>query len=159
MSETSGTSVLFVCMGNICRSPTGEGVMKHLLVEQGIQDHVFVDSAGTHSYHVGESADPRMIRAAADRGFDLTSRARQVEQADFSRFDLILAMDSDNLEALHQMAGEGESEHIRLLSSFLPSSFPVDVPDPYYGGDQGFDEVLDMIEAACPQILDLLLEL
>lgn len=159
MAEPTRPSVLFVCMGNICRSPTGEGVMQRLLEDRGASDRIFVDSAGTHAYHVGELPDPRMSRAAAGRGYSLISRARQVVQSDLAHFDLILAMDRDNLELLHQMAGDGRRSHIRLLSSFLPPSFPIDVPDPYYGGAQGFEDVLNMIERACPEILDLLLEL
>lgn len=151
--------MLFVCMGNICRSPAGEGVLQHLLAERGRTEQIFVDSAGTHAYHVGKPADSRMIRAAAARGYRLTSRARQVEAADFERFDLILAMDRDNLAILEQLAGDGRRSHLRLLSSFLPDSFPTDVPDPYYGGAKGFETVLDMLEFACPEILDLLLEL
>ena len=148
--------VLFVCMGNICRSPTGEGVFKHFVDERGLNTRFFIDSAGTIGYHSGANADPRMQEAAAGRGYDLTSVARQVSEEDLNTFDLIVAMDKDNLADLEHRAG-GQREHIRLLGSFLPEVENVgdvpSVPDPYYGGAAGFEEVLDMIESACGGIL------
>lgn len=156
---SSQRRVLFICMGNICRSPTAEGVLAHLVTERGLQDDVVVDSAGTDAYHVGEGADPRMQAAARNRGYDLTSIARQVTRNDFNTFDLVIAMDRDNLRRLEGLAG-GHPPHLHLLSDFLPESDDdtVDVPDPYYGGSQGFETVLDMIEAASPAILDSLLD-
>lgn len=134
--------------------------MQHLLAEQGLADAIFVDSAGTGDWHVGNAADPRMRAAAADRGFDLLSRARQVEPADLERFDLVVPMDGDNQRNLLRMArsvGDGAESRVHLLSAFLPPDRPVDVPDPYYGGARGFEEVLDLLEEACPAILDHLL--
>jgi protein-tyrosine phosphatase len=152
----TGRSVLFVCLGNICRSQACEGVMRHLVAERGLDGEVAVDSAGTGDYHLGELADPRMRAAAASRGYRLTHRARQVEPEDFDRFDLILAMDGSNLRDLRRLAG-GRTDHVRLLSEFLPDGSPADVPDPYYGGEQGFERVLDLVEEACPEVLDRLL--
>ncbi|MEE8524951.1 MAG: low molecular weight protein-tyrosine-phosphatase [Thermoanaerobaculia bacterium] len=149
-------SVLFVCLGNICRSQACEGVMRHLVAERGLDGEVVVDSAGTGDYHLGELADPRMREAASSRGYELTHRARQVVPEDFDRFGLILAMDRSNLRDLRHLAG-GRPNHVRLLSEFLPEGSPVDVPDPYYGGDQGFERVLDLVEQGCPEILDQLI--
>ena len=149
--------VLFVCMGNICRSPTGEGVFKHFVDERGLNTRFQIDSAGTIGYHSGAPADARMSEAAARRGYQLLSIARQVEQSDLYEFDLIVAMDGDNLRALEAMAG-GPREDIRLLGSFLPgvsgNHDAPSVPDPYYGGAAGFEQVLDMIESACDTLLD-----
>lgn len=151
--------VLFVCMGNICRSPTAEGVLAQLISQRGLERDIFVDSAGTDAYHVGEQADARMRAAAQDRGYELTSIARQITRQDFDTFDLVVAMDRDNLRRLEGLA-DGHPPHLHLLSDFLADSDgeSVDVPDPYYGGPQGFETVLDMIEAACPAILDSLLD-
>ena len=149
-------SVLFVCMGNICRSPTGEGVMLSLLEQRDLQSKVMVDSAGTIGYHAGNRADQRMRAAAEQRGYDLQSRARQITRSDLESFDLVIAMDRDNLQdirALHP----NPTATVKLLSDFLDDSWPEDVPDPYYGGRQGFEFVLDMIEAACPQVIEELL--
>ena len=151
----SERSVLFVCLGNICRSQTAEGVMRRRVAERGVADRVTVDSAGTGAYHVGEPADPRMRRAAERRGYDLDGVARQVEPGDLERFDLVVAMDRENLRDLRRLAGGGGCGHVRLLSDYLPAGAPVDVPDPYYEG--GFDRVIDLIEEACPGILDRLL--
>lgn len=147
--------VLFVCMGNICRSPAGEAVMKRFAEEFRVP--VDVDSAGTHAYHVGERADSRMRDAAETRGYELTSIARKVTHEDLSteQFDLVLAMDSDNHAILTEMAN-GIAPHIRLFSDYLDEEWPKDVPDPYYGDEEGFDEVLDMLEAGCPLILQTL---
>lgn len=147
--------VLFVCMGNICRSPAGEAVMRRFAEEFRIP--VEVDSAGTHGYHVGERADHRMRTAAEARGYELSGVARQVTVADLdaNRFDLVLAMDSDNHAILQKLAG-GIAPHVRLFSDYLDEDWPKDVPDPYYGEDEGFDRVLDMLEAGCPVILQTL---
>ena len=151
------TRVLFVCMGNICRSPAAEAVMKRFAEELG--SDVDIDSAGTHGYHIGSKADPRMIRAAESRGYELTSLGRQVTQQDLDgkTFDLVLAMDRENYHALQQLAPQPNS-HIRLFSDYLDDAWPDDVPDPYYGEQAGFDEVLDMLEEGCPLILQTLLE-
>lgn len=168
MSTTAGPSnpfpdgrspvrVLFVCMGNICRSPTAEGVLRALVAERGLDGAVEVDSAGTHAFHIGEPADRRMRRVALDRGYELGSSARQVTPEDLDRFDLVLAMDRDNLAELQALNGTGKAG-LHLFSDFLPQGSPLDVPDPYYGGHQGFERVLDLVEEGCPAILDHLLE-
>jgi protein-tyrosine phosphatase len=153
MSEPSRVRILCVCLGNICRSPAAEGVLRLLVRERGLDGIVEVDSAGTGSWHVGEPADERMRRAAAARGFALESTGRQVRRGDLERYDLILAMDRSNLRELEQLAG-GPRPHVRLLGSFLPAAGEPDVPDPYYGGERGFDEVLDLLEEAAEAALD-----
>jgi protein-tyrosine phosphatase len=140
-------------MGNICRSPTGEGVMRKLVDDQGAIDQIEIDSAGTISYHQGNPADARMQQHAGARGYSLDSIARQVRADDFETFDLIVAMDRENESDLLSMSPPEHAEKVKLLSSFLEGDWPVDVPDPYYGGDAGFEQVIDMIEAACPKIL------
>ena len=148
-------SVLFVCLGNICRSPTGEGVLKHLVETEGRDEEVFIDSAGTIGYHEGNPADSRMRKHAAKRGYELLSRSRKISDDDTDRFDLVIAMDRQNQEDI--LAIDPQATNVRLLSTFLDDSWPVDVPDPYYGGSEGFETVLDMIEAACPRILSELI--
>jgi protein-tyrosine phosphatase len=141
-------------MGNICRSPTAEGVMRRLLRDSGLD--VEIESAGTGGWHVGEPPDERAAAAAARRGVTLEGAARQVTPADFGRFDLLIAMDRGNLRELLALAPDEEAaEKVRLLREFDPSSGgDLDVPDPYYGGDRGFETVLDMVEAACRGLLD-----
>lgn len=146
--------ILFVCLGNICRSPAAEGVMRACLAERGLDGRFEVESAGTDAYHVGEAADPRMREAASERGYVLDSTARQVTEQDFERFDLVVAMDRSNFEDLQALAPPEANGKLRLLSEFLPEGSPRDVPDPYWGGPRGFDQVLDLLEAACPAILD-----
>ena len=140
--------VLFVCLGNICRSPTAEGVMRALVAEAGLQDGIEVDSAGTGAWHAGSAPDPRSTAAAAVRGIRLEGAARQVTDEDFETFDLIVAMDSENLRELRRRAPAGTGGKIRLLCG------DADVPDPYYGGERGFDDVLDQVDAACRALLD-----
>jgi protein-tyrosine phosphatase len=152
-------SVLFVCLGNICRSPAAEGVLQSLIAERSLGDRIRVDSAGTAGYHIGKPADPRMQAAASRRGIMLTSRSRLVMPSDMEEFDLVLAMDRDNYRELLSMVRERGRDHVRLLSDFLEESWPREVPDPYYGGDDGFEFVLDMLQAACPAILDSLEQL
>src|SRR5262245_1206249 len=127
--------VLFVCMGNICRSPAAEGILCKLIIDRGLQDQISVESAGISDYHVGSPADERMRAAAAARGFPLTSRARQVVVDDLRNFDLVIAMDRDNLAGL-QLLDEAQQfrSKIKLLSEFLADDAPHDVPDPYFGG-------------------------
>ena len=149
--------LLFVCLGNICRSPAAEGVFLHLLKEQGLSDHFVVDSAGTGSWHVGNKADPRMCAAAERRGIHLPSLARQIELDDFRRFDLVLTMDSDNLRnvrSLAKEAGTNATATIRPMLSYSRSTRLEDVPDPYYGGEQGFEHVLDLLEDACSGLIE-----
>ncbi len=148
--------VLFVCMGNICRSPAGEAVMRRFAEEFRVD--VDIDSAGTHGYHVGEPPDHRMRAAAEMRGYELTSLGRKVTSQDLdpAHYDLVLAMDADNHAILQQMAG-GLKTHIRMFSDYLDDNWPKDVPDPYYGEEEGFDQVLDMLEEGCPVILQTLM--
>lgn len=146
--------ILFVCMGNICRSPTAEGVVRSLAERHGVAHHFEFDSAGTHGYHVGNPPDRRAREAAAKRGYDLSAlRARQVEVADFERFDLILAMDRDNLAALRQICPPEHQGKLRLFLEFAATLEASEVPDPYYGGPEGFERVLDMVEAAASGLL------
>jgi protein-tyrosine phosphatase len=146
--------LLFVCAGNICRSPTAEGVMVRLLGEAGLAGRVVVDSAGTGGWHVGELPDPRTREAASRRGLALTHQARQLRRADLERFDLVLVMDGDNLRHVAGLARPGARAEIRLLRSFDPTA-PAGaiVPDPYAGGPDGFEEVLDLCERACAGLL------
>lgn len=142
-------------MGNICRSPTAEAVFREVLRKEGQGLEVQVDSAGTHGYHVGEPPDARAIAAARRRGYRMEDlRARRVEAVDFERFDLLLAMDEDNLAFLHRIAPEVRREQARLLLDFAPGAGRRDVPDPYYGGEAGFEEVLDLVEEAARGLLD-----
>ncbi|HVO15677.1 MAG TPA: low molecular weight protein-tyrosine-phosphatase [Alphaproteobacteria bacterium] len=146
--------ILFVCTGNICRSPTAEGVFRKLVAEAGLDDAVAVDSAGTHGYHVGEPPDERSCAAALRRAVDITAqRARRVSRADFAEFDLILAMDRDHFRALRAMAPQGAAERVRLFLDYAPELGVKDVPDPYYGGPDGFEDVLDLIETAAEKLL------
>jgi protein-tyrosine phosphatase len=146
----------FVCMGNICRSPTAHGVMEHLVREAGLAGRIEIDSAGTGAWHVGELPDPRARAAAKKRGYDLSHRARRFTSEDFTRFDLVLAMDRENLASLHQLArGSGHAGSVRLLRSFDPDAPEgAEVPDPYYREDDGFEHVLDMCERACRGLLE-----
>ncbi len=142
-------TVLFVCMGNICRSPMAEGIFRREIAKAGLQDKIVMDSAGTHSYHVGAPPDTRAQGAIKKRGVDISDlRGRQVADTDFDKFDYILAMDSDNLRLLKHQAPAGKHEKIRLLLSFSQQYRNQEVPDPYYGGAHGFEENLDMIEDA-----------
>ena len=143
--------ILFVCMGNICRSPTAEGVMRGLLREEGLEDAVEVDSAGTGDWHAGAPPDTRATAAARARGIRLDGAARQVRRADFADFDLILAADRRNLRDLRALLPPEGRAKLHLLREFDPASQgapDLDVPDPYYGGDEGFEHVLDLVEAA-----------
>jgi protein-tyrosine phosphatase len=147
--------ILFVCMGNICRSPTAEGVMRRLVEEAGLADRVELDSAGTGTWHIGNPPDARATDAARRRGVALGGTARQVLPDDFERFDLLIAMDRRNARELLALAPDDEAaEKVRLLREFDPAADDLDVPDPYYGGDDGFETVLDMVEAACRGLLD-----
>jgi protein-tyrosine phosphatase len=151
----SDFSVLMVCMGNICRSPTAEGVFRHLVREAGLERQVVIDSAGTHDYHVGAPPDHRSEHHAALRGYDLSElRARQVSRRDFERFDLICAMDWDNLELLEEQCPAEHRHKLRRLMEFAPPHLGEVVADPYYGGTDGFERVLDHVEAACRGLLD-----
>lgn len=141
--------ILFVCLGNICRSPTAEAVFRAVAAREAPDMVLEVDSAGTAGYHVGELPDRRTRQAAARRGYDLSAqRARVIEASDFEQFDLILAMDRENLRALERRAPAHRRERLRLFLEFAPEAGINEVPDPYYGGANGFEDVLDLIEAA-----------
>lgn len=142
------TRILFVCLGNICRSPAAEGVFQHLLTEAGLADRFALDSAGTGAWHEGQQADRRMRQAAERRGIVLTSVARQVTLEDFDRFDHVFAMDASNLRDLRAMAPPAHHGKIRLFRELDPDGQDLDVPDPYYGAADGFDEVLDIVTRA-----------
>jgi len=153
--------LLFVCLGNICRSPAAEGVFLHLIAREGLEDRFVVDSAGTGGWHVGNPADRRMRAAAERRGIHLPSRARQIDLADFSTFDRILTMDDDNLRNVCSLARElGERPglaRIEPMTSHCRHFSASEVPDPYYGGEQGFEHVLDLLEDACAGLLETLI--
>jgi protein-tyrosine phosphatase len=151
---SASTRVLFVCLGNICRSPTAHGVFEHLLKQQGVDD-IHVDSAGTGDWHIGKLPDPRARAAAARRGYSLEHlRARTVESDDFQRFDYILAMDAANLRELRTRCPQDFRGHLGLFLEFAANSPVTEVPDPYYtSGEQGFEEVLDLVEAASAGLL------
>ena len=147
-------SLLFVCMGNICRSPTAHGVMRRLVHEAGLGQKVSVSSAGTHSYHVGEAPDPRSIAAARRRGIDLSDlRASVVSPQRVQQADLVLAMDDRNLSHLRRLAPSQDLAKIHLLTAFASLPHHNEVPDPYYGADDGFETVLDLVEDACRGLL------
>jgi len=149
--------ILFVCMGNICRSPTAEAVFRHLVAHEAADLPLEIDSAGTHDYHVGQAPDRRAQSAARRRGIELSGlRARIVEDADFERFDLILAMDEQNRSELIARAPAASHARIRLVMEFAPNAYAREIPDPYYGGETGFEDVLDLLhEAAIGLLADL----
>ena len=147
--------ILFVCVGNICRSPTAEGVFKSRLLKRGLSDHIDSDSAGTTAYHIGEAPDNRAQAAALRRGYDLSAiRARKISAADFERFDLLLAMDRGVLLALNRYCPPDRLDRVRLFMDFSSHRKGGDVTDPYYGGQDGFEHVLDMIEDAAEAIIE-----
>ena len=147
-------SILFVCLGNICRSPTAEAVMLHKVAEAGLDDRIEIDSAGTGDWHVGEAPDERARQYGARRGYDLEPlRARQIEPEDFERFDLILGMDDANLNELRRLCPPEFRSKVRLLMDFAPEATVRVVADPYFGGGDGFDRVLDACEQACSGLL------
>jgi|SRR5690606_32048982 len=150
------TKVLFVSMGNVCRSPSAQAVFQHMANEAGLADLVQSDSAGTHAFHIGEGADARAIAAARKRGYDLSNHvARLVRPEDFHEFDLILAMDWDNLAALQRQAPRTHHHKLMLLMRFANEFEEATVPDPYYGGPEGFSKALDYIEDACQGVLEV----
>lgn len=152
-------AICFVCLGNICRSPTAEGVMRHQVAAAGLDGAIEIDSAGTGDWHVGEAPDARAQQAARARGYDLSAlRARQIGDADFERFDLVLAMDGANLAALRKRCPPQYRGKVRLLMEFAGDGSVGDIADPYFGGARGFEQVLDQCEAACRGLLDSLRE-
>jgi protein-tyrosine phosphatase len=152
----STVEVCFVCLGNICRSPLAQGVFEALVKEEGLQDRIITSSAGVGHWHVGNPPDPRMQQTAHEHGIQLNSRARQFRASDFKQMDLILAMDHSNLSALKQMSTEPElQDKLFLFRSFDPQhNNDLEVPDPYYGGDKGFETVYQIVDRTCPKVLD-----
>lgn len=149
--------ILFVCMGNICRSPAADGVMHHLVREAGLEDQVEIDSAGTIGMHAGKLPDSRMRKAASRRGYDLTHRARQVVASDLDNFDLVLVMDAFNRSDVEQLVGRAQRHaRIRLFCEYCQHHDHTEVPDPYYGGEAGFEEVLDLMEDGCAELIQRL---
>jgi protein-tyrosine phosphatase len=147
--------VLFVCMGNICRSPTAEGVFKRVVRDAGLAGRIVSDSAGTHDYHIGEPPDARAQRAAANRGYDLAAlRGRQVHPRDFEAFDYVLAMDEVNRRTLQRLCPPQHAHKVRLFLEFGRDPAVREVPDPYYGGPEGFERVLDLVEEAALGLLE-----
>ena len=150
--------ILFVCLGNICRSPAAEGVLRAMAQTRRLDDELEIDSAGTYGGHAGQLPDPRMRAAALRRGYHLTHRARQVTRADFGRFDRIVAMDRSNYQSLCRLAPStaAAGRIVRMSDFFRRYAGQTEVPDPYYEGDEGFEQVLDMLEDACSVLLDSL---
>ena len=146
--------VLFVCMGNICRSPSAEGVFRDKVLAAGFDDKIHIDSAGTHAYHIGNPPDPRSQQAATKRDYDLSAqRARKVEVSDFDEFDYVLAMDMSNEDDLQAICPAGLEEKIHLFLKFSDNTDKKEVPDPYYGSGNGFEIVLDLIEDAADGLI------
>ena len=146
--------VLFICMGNICRSPTAEAVFRHYVENAGMSGQILIDSAGTHDYHIGDVPDKRTQRAAQQRGYDMEGlRGRQVEAGDFQRFDYVLAMDRANLAILQRLAPPDSGAKVKLFLEYARHHAESEVPDPYYGGADGFERVLDMVEDAAEGLL------
>lgn len=152
-------SILFVCLGNICRSPTAEGIFRHLATARGVHDRFVIDSAGTSSFHEGDRSDPRTLEAAKRRGFSWSHRSRPVRPTDFETFDLLVAMDHRNQRDLLAAApSEAARAKVVLLRTYdAQAAGDLDVPDPYYGGPSGFEDVLDLCERSCAALLDQLL--
>jgi protein-tyrosine phosphatase len=147
--------ILFVCMGNICRSPTAHGVFRALVESEGLMETISIDSAGTHAYHVGNPPDKRAQETARSRGIDLSDLlARRVEAEDFDRFDYVVAMDQDNYMALSEICPDQHVDKIHMFMDFAPQMRTREVPDPYYGGTAGFERVFDLVEAAAQGLLD-----
>lgn len=152
-------AVVFICMGNICRSPTAEGVFRHLVQQEGLTDWITTDSAGTHAYHIGDQPDRRSQQTALSRGIDLSDlRGRKAVVNDFKKFDYILAMDNDNYQILESMCPPELIDKLSLFLEFSEDFTETQVPDPYYGGDQGFEHVFDLVESASKGLLSDILK-
>lgn len=148
-------AVVFVCLGNICRSPTAEGVFRHLVQQEGLSDWITTDSAGTHAYHVGSEPDRRAQQTARSRGIDLSDlRGRKAIKSDFEEFDYVLAMDNENFQNLEVICPSGLEDKLSLFLDFSKEYPETQVPDPYYGGDQGFEHVFDLVESASRGLLE-----
>lgn len=155
MKVSNKVNVLFICMGNICRSPTAEGVFTRLIRERGFDANIYVESAGTHAYHVGEAPDRRAQQAASKRNVALSHlRARQINSKDFDKFDYLLVMDSDNYANVMAICPQQQVDKVKHFLDYAPHLGRRDVPDPYYGGANGFEQVLDLIEAASAGFID-----
>lgn len=154
MTQHSQVSVMFVCMGNICRSPTAHGVFRHLVHRAGLTDRIQISSSGTHAYHVGHPPDHRSMEAARRRGIDISDlRAQQIRADDFEQYDYILVMDHANHELIMQACPETMQHKVRYFLEFAPQYKVIEVPDPYYGSGNGFERVLDMVEDASKGLL------
>jgi protein-tyrosine phosphatase len=155
MKNKDNLSVLFCCMGNICRSPTAEAVFRHYVESAGLSEHILIDSAGTHDYHIGDKPDSRAQRAAQQRGYDISKlRGRQVGEEDFRQFDYVLAMDRANLAILQRINPPDSDSQVGLFLEYARHHSEREVPDPYYGGADGFERVLDMVEDAAQGLLE-----
>jgi len=155
MNNSSPFNILFVCMGNICRSPTAHGVFQNIVDDEGLNKSISVDSAGTYNFHIGKKPDSRSIAAASKRDYDLSKlRARQVESSDFEKFNMILAMDNDNYSDLISQCSEEDRSKIKLFLEFSSQTEYLEVPDPYYSGGHGFEIVLDLVEDASRGLLN-----
>jgi protein-tyrosine phosphatase len=152
-ADPNARSVLFVCLGNICRSPLAEGVFRHLVRAEGLEDRFVIDSAGTGAWHVGDPPDTRSIAVAEANGVALEGRARQVRPEDLERFDVVVAMDRENLRDLQRMAANGARSRVHLLREFDPEGGGDEVPDPYFGGTGGFEAVYRMVRRSCEALL------
>ncbi len=149
--------ILFVCLGNICRSPAAEGIFRHLVAQRHLSHDFFIDSAAIGSWHIGDLPDPRMRRCGARHGYTFDSRARQLTSDDFDQFDYIIGMDFDNLRAIKAKARREEDEKkVLLMADFLRHHDSATIPDPYYGDDRDFDHVVELLEDACESLLDRL---
>jgi len=152
--ENKVVKILFVCFGNICRSPTAAGVFKNLVAEEGLNHKIHIDSAGTSGYHIGDKVDPRSHDAALRRGYDLSEhRGRRVEESDFDRYDYIIAMDNENYSNLATLCTAGNWGKLKMFLDYSNEFEGREVPDPYYGGETGFEVVLDMAESASKGLL------
>lgn len=146
--------ICFVCLGNICRSPTAEGVFQHLINDRGLENYFEIDSAGTSAYHIGESANSKSQRTAQKHGITLHSKARQFKSSDLDYYDLILAMDNQNLDNVRQMANGKQEDKVGRMRDFDPNPGDGEVPDPYYGGPEGFENVFQIVKRSCQNLLD-----
>jgi protein-tyrosine phosphatase len=159
ISKENPYKIVFVCLGNICRSPTAEGVFQHLVNERGLQSYFYIDSAGTSAYHIGEPANSKSQQTANKHGIKLPSRARRFEAADLEEFDLIFAMDRENLENIKSLDTQNRySDKIKLMREYDPLPDNSEVPDPYYGGMDGFQHVFEVVKRSCEKLLDELEE-
>jgi protein-tyrosine phosphatase len=155
LKDNKKIKVLFVCMGNICRSPTAHGVFRQLVIDENLVEYIEIDSAGTHAYHVGNPPDSRAQQTAHSRGIDLSDlTARQARSEDFHEFDYVLAMDTDNFRGLKAICPAGREERLYMFLDFAPNVKAKEVPDPYYGGPSGFEKVFDMVDEASRGLLE-----